>query len=359
MKLQDVDKRFIVNETITENGIKRYNIPHSSFDLYGIFYDEKNGRFMRMDKDIADQVNEGVKILAMHTCGGRLRFSTDSDKLEIIVTYAELWRMSHMALEGSGGFMLVEENEDGSTGFYKMLSPTFDQLNGYTLSVHLPTGKMRNYILWFPLYNQVTGLTIGLDEKATVTSGRKYKEMKPILYYGNSITQGGCASRPDNAYASLISKWNNIDFINLGFSGSGKAEDIMVDYLTTVDCSLFVCDYDHNAPDAGYLEQTHYRLYERYRQVRKDVPILFLTAPTDEPRDMDERAARYKVIKKTYDRAKKQGDQNVYFMDGRKLLNMADRMNCTVDGTHPTDLGFYYIAKKIYKKLGQIDKKFQ
>jgi hypothetical protein len=102
MKLQDVDKRFIVNETIGENGIKRYTIPHSSFDLYGIFYDAKNSRFARMDQDIANRTNEGVQILASHTSGGRLRFSTDSDKLEIIVTYKELWRMSHMALEGSG-----------------------------------------------------------------------------------------------------------------------------------------------------------------------------------------------------------------------------------------------------------------
>lgn len=358
MKLQDVDKRFIINETISEDGLVRYKIPHKNFDLYGIFYDKRNNCFMRMDKEVADNTNEGVKMLAPHTSGGRLRFATDSSNLEIQVTYKELWKMSHMALEGSGGFMLVEENEDGTTGFYKMLAPTFEQNTGYTLSVNLPKGKIRNYILWFPLYNGLTSLTIALDEKAKVTNGRKYKDVKPILYYGNSITQGGCASRPDNAFPALISKWNNIDFINLGFSGSGKAEDIMVDYLTTIDCGLFVCDYDHNAPDAEYLDKTHYRLYERYRTVKKDVPILFLTAPTDSWDD-ETTAKRCQIIKNTYKKARKLGDNNVFFMDGRKMLSLKDRMNCSVDGSHPTDLGFYIMAKKIYKKITKINEQFK
>lgn len=359
MKLQEVDNRFIVNEEINGDGWRRYKIPHSSFDLYGVFYDEKNHRFARMEQDVADQTNEGVQILAPHAAGGRLRFSTDSDKLEIVVTYNELWKMSHMALEGSGGFMLVEENEDGSTGFYKMLPPTFEQEKGYTLSINLPSGKMRNYILWFPLYNQVTSLTIGLDEKARVGAGRKYRDIKPILYYGSSITQGGCASRPDNAYSALISKWNNIDFLNLGFSGSGKAEDVMVDYLTTIDCSLFVCDYDYNAPDVEYLKQTHYRLYERYRKVREDVPILFITAPTHAAWGIKEGGERYKIIRDTYRKAQKNGDENVYLLDGRTLLQVKDSMNHTVDGIHPTDLGFYVMAKKIYKKLILINEQFK
>ena len=359
MRLQNVDKNFIVNEDIDSKGINYYKIPNDNFDLYGVFYDYKNGRFTRMDQDIADQVNDGVKILASNTSGGRLRFSTDSDVFSITVKYEELCKMEHMALEGSSGFMLVEENDDGSTGFYKMLPPTWDQVNGYTVSVNLPKGKMRKYILWFPLYNGVSELTIGLDSNAKVTHGRKYRDIKPVLYYGSSITQGGCASRPDNDYMSLISKWSNIDFINLGFSGSGKAEDIMVDYLTKFDCSLFVCDYDHNAPDAEYLEKTHFRLYERYRKIRKDTPILFLTSPND-AFEIEERNARYKIIRTTFEKAKRAGDKNVYFMDGRKFFNNEDRMNFTVDGAHPTDLGFYVMAKKMYRKFViSINRKFK
>ena len=240
-----------------------------------------------------------------------------------------------------------------------MLAPTSEQNKGYTLSVNLPTGKMRNYILWFLLYNQVSSLTIGLDEDAKVTHGSVYRDIKPILYYSNAITQGGCASRPDNSYQALISKWNTIHFINLGFSGNGLAEELMVDYLTTIDCSLFVCDYDHNAPDAEYLEKTHWRLYERYRNVKKNVPILFLTSPCDVLDKDTERRERCSIIHRTYHKARRLGDKNVYFMNGQQLLGEEDRMNCLVDGAHPTDLGFYRIAKKIYRKIGVIDSRYK
>ncbi|MBQ9482327.1 MAG: hypothetical protein IJU84_09195 [Clostridia bacterium] len=358
MKLQEIDKKFVVNETIREDGLKRYRIPNKNFALYGVDYDERRGCFMRMDGEIAQCVSDGVAWLSQHTSGGRLRFSTDSDVFEITVKYDELWKMSHMALEGSAGFMLVEEYEDGTAGFYKMLPPDWDDNTGYTITVNLPTGKMRYYTLWFPLYNGVSELIIGLNANANVGDGRKYRDIKPILYYGNSITQGGCASRPDNSYQSFISKWNNVDFINLGFSGCGRAEDAMVDYLTKIDCSLFVCDYDNNAPDAEYLERTHYRLYERYRKTRKGVPILFISAMTDAI-EIEKRVTRFNIIKNTYKKAKVSGDKNVYLLDGRKILGEKNRAYFTVDGAHPTDLGFYIIAKKIYEKIISIDKRFK
>ena len=91
-------------------------------------------------------------------------------------------------------------------------------------------------------------MQIGLKEGAAVQGGRAYRKGGPVLYYGSSITQGGCASRPDNCYPAYISQWTNTDYINLGFSGNGKAEPAMVEYLASLPCRAFVCDYDHNAP---------------------------------------------------------------------------------------------------------------
>ncbi|MBQ7308376.1 MAG: hypothetical protein IJW82_07625 [Clostridia bacterium] len=358
MNLQDIDKAFALNQNIKHQDMVYYSIPNDNFDLYGVFYDKKTSQFTRMDLSVASKVNNGVKVLATNTSGGRLKFSTNSTRLEINVTYNQLNVMSHMAIEGSSGFMLLEENNCETIGFCKMLPPTSDQKTGYNLSVELPKGKMRDYVLWFPLYNQVKSLTIGLDKDCKVSNGKKYKEIKPILYYGSSITQGGCASRPDNSYPALISKWTNVDFVNFGFSGSGLAEENMINYLAQIDCSLFVCDYDHNAPNVDYLEKTHYRLYEIFRKVKKDIPILFLSAPSNSF-DNVSRKDRKKVIKNTYIKAKSQGDNNVYFIDGESLLGKKDRINCMVDNCHPTDLGFYRMAKKIYQKIICIDEKFK
>ena len=181
MELQDIDKAFKVSNTINKSGMIYFRIPNENFSLYGVYYDETYSRFLRMDWNIASQVNDGVKLLAPNTSGGRIRFATDSKKFEISVTYDELVIMSHMAIEGSSGFMLIEENEDGATSFYKMLPPTSEQKAGYTLSIDLPGEKIRNYILWFPLYNGVSSLTIGLEEKALVNKGREYRDIKPIL----------------------------------------------------------------------------------------------------------------------------------------------------------------------------------
>ena len=355
MGIKNIDKNFVLyNTSYCENGMDYYAIPNANFDLYGVFFDGNNG-FLRMPLDIATSVSDGVRQLCNNTTGGRVRFATNSDNFEIKVTYDEFWPMQHMPIVGQGGFILIEEKNDGTRHIVRILPPDFSDAKGYTASTKLKGEGMRNYILYFPLYNEVKSLTIGLDAGAIVEKGYKYKDIKPILYYGSSITQGGCASRPDNSYQAIIEKWNNIDFINLGFSGNGMAEDSMVDYLTKIDCSLFVCDYDYNAPDVEYLKNTHYKLYKNYRKVRKDTPILFLSKPDLWDEDENEREA---VIFETYQKALSEGDKNVYFIDGRTFYPEFVRDNCAVDGCHPNDLGFYYMASKIYEKMKEINKKF-
>ena len=354
MDISKIDKNFSMNMTAVEDGMRYYTIPHKSFALYGVYYDEKAGQFTRMNYDFAESVNAGVKELYNFTAGGRLRFATDSTSLSIRVTYPFLRLMSHMAIAGQGGFSLLEETEKG-VNILKILPPLAHNETGYELTCPLP-GGMRNYILHFPLYNAVTSLKIGLDEGAMVMPGKEYRAVKPILYYGSSITQGGCCSRPDNAYQALIAKWNNIDFWNYGFSGSALGEPKMADFFAGFDCSLFVCDYDHNAPSVEHLQNTHYAFYERYRKQRPNVPILFLTKP--DFNGSADHIAREKISRATYRKARANGDENVYFIAGKTYFT-ADRENCMIDGCHPNDLGFYLMAKKIYKKMIEIDESFR
>ena len=357
MKIEKIDKNFSLREKIDIEGDRvHYSLPHSAFSLYGIFYDEKEQCFARMNCAIADSLGEGIGTLSRHTAGGRLRFATDSSVLQLTVKYDFLWLMSHMPLTGSSGFSLFEETEKGEI-FIKNLAPISSDAYGFTAETPLQGGVIRNYILYFPLYNDVKEITIALDKNAQVKAGKKYRDELPILYYGSSITQGGCASRPDHAYQSLIAKRNNIDYINLGFSGNAKGEDVMVDYLASINCGLFVCDYDHNAPNAEHLKNTHYRLYQRYRKMRHDTPILFLTRP-DITGDV-EGEERHKIVFDTYQKAKKDGDKNVYFLSGKKFYGKKNRWDFAVDGCHPTDFGFVKMADKIYKKMISIDEKYR
>lgn len=352
MKIEKIDRNFKAEDLSQPEEKICYTIPNENFELYGVGYDDEIKQFIRMDKDVAKNVSDGVNILARHTSGGRLRFATDSTVIGISVTYPSLDQMSHMPLTGSCGFALLEKI--GST--YKTVTvfrPWLGAKDGYSGEVQIKNPGVHEYILFFPLYNPVGELKIFLDASATIYKPGKYRDIAPILYYGASIDQGGCASRPDCSYTAILSKWNDIDFINLGFSGNCKAEPLMADYLTGIDCSLFFMAYDGNAPDAEYLEKTHFAFYERYRSVKKDVPIVFMSVPCFD--NFKNAQQRREVICRSFQKAREQGDENVYFIDGETVFGEKDREMCTVEGIHPNDLGFYRIAEAIqtlYKQIG-------
>ena len=317
---------------------------------YGL-YDYRNAwPFRRMPQDAADRVSPGVGALCRHTAGGRVRFQTDSGHLVLRAQLADCAWMGHMAFVGSCGFSVYVES-GGVPVFYKSVIPsvvheevTRDRLEGL---IEFPDRRMRDITVYFPLYGGVEDLWFGLQKDARLEEGRRYRYEVPVLYYGSSITQGGCASRPGNSYEGFISRWLDCDYVNLGFSGSGKAETAMGEYLAGLEASVFVMDYDHNAPDADYLEQTHERLYRLYREKNPAVPVIMVSRPDfmNDP----ESPRRREVIRRTFSNARERGDRNVYFIDGESLFWSADGTgtDCTVDGSHPNDLGFFRMAEKI------------
>lgn len=352
--IEKIDKKLAVAQEFNEE-LKYYDIPHENFDLYGVFYDKEYG-FLRMPKDAAQRVSDGVGQLTEETSGGRIRFSTDSTVVSIKVEYDGFWPIPHMALNASAGFVLLEERQRNKK-YVRILTPNFQSKNGFTASTAIEmTKKMRNYILYFPLYHPVKSLSIGLENNACLKNGKRYKEIEPIVYYGASITQGACASRPDNCYQARIEKWNNINYINLGFSGNGKGEDEMVDYLIDLPCSLFVCDFNFSGLGIETLKERHMRLYNRYRKANPSTPILFLSRTDDQ--DYADRFDRENAIYETYKYSQEQGDNNTYFLSMLNVFDGKDKTSFTVDGDHPTDLGFYLMAKRIYKKMIEIDKRF-
>ncbi|MBO5928289.1 MAG: hypothetical protein J6Q32_05510 [Clostridia bacterium] len=353
MKIQDVDKNFIVGGVLNEEGIKYYTIPNENFNLKGVYFDQEENKFMRIPRKVAKACSDGVNFLCSNTTGGRVRFSTNSKRFIIKVRYKVFTIMPHFALAGSTGCSLLIDDGDKPV-LCKMLTPYPDNKNGYAIGIDLD-GKMHNYTLYMPLYNDVESLEIGLEEGAELGLGKPYKNVKPIVYYGSSITQGGCASRPDSCYQGIICKKNNVDFINLGFSGNAKGEDAIAEYIANLDCSLFVYDYDHNAPTIEHLIATHEKMFKTFREKNKNVPVIIISKPNDNNGKID--MIRKRIIRKTYLNAKNSGDDNVYFIDGATLYKY--NKDFTVDSCHPTDLGFYFMAKRIYKEMCKIDEKFK
>ena len=239
----------------------------------------------------------------------------------------------------------------GESRYCKTFLPIPNTPTGYDGIVRFPDRRLRYFTLNMPSYNEVTALYIGVKEGATVEHGKRYLSDLPIVYYGSSITQGGCASRPGMNYQNIIARRLNLDYVNLGFSGNGKAEDAIVDYMASMDMLAFVSDYDHNAPDAAYLRATHQKMYEKIRAAHPDVPYLMLSKPDFATGTYAHSIARRDVVIDTYRYARRMGDTNAYYLDGEGYFRGPEEDCCTVDGTHPNDLGFMKMASCIGKLL--------
>lgn len=364
MKITEIDKNFKDAAVITENG-KTYNLPCYPFTLHGGIFEEEYG-FVSMPQKIAETVSEAVEWGSKCASGIRLTFSTNSKILTLEVEAYSPVFMKNMTFIGSNGFSLTEkigkkEKFKGEVtppfGEIKNKSETIELLKKYSMTFNLEGGKMRDYVLYFPLYSGVKRLKITIGEKARVEEFFGYKkDVLPVMYYGSSITQGASASRPNNMYQSFVAEKTNVDYVNHGFSGNALGEIEMAEFLASEKCSVFVCDYDYNAPNADHLKNTHERLFKIFREKQKNTPVIFLTKPDKhEIRGADkERDERAEIIKNTYLNALKNGDKNVYFIDSRNIFPRDVSEHAFADGVHPNDLGMYFMAKAVVKVLKKI-----
>lgn len=366
-----VDKNLSATGTIQCENLQFYNVKEPPFAVYGLLPCSQGEPFRRIPSELAKQVNNGVWRLYKNTSGGRVRFRTDSDKIAIRAFMPDKCLMPHMPFIGSSGFDLYEA-EEGANPFSKgteadvtwhyrgSFMPPINREGYYEALVRLDACKERDLMIHFPLYDNVDELWIGLEKNATLQEGGQYRNLDPVIYYGSSITQGGCASRPGNAYPAIISRQLNCDFRNLGFSGSGRGEQISAQYIAEQPMCVFVMDYDHNAPTPMHLAETHEPFFLTIREKRPDLPIV-LVSRTDTPRTPQVEKnilQRWETVRRTYENALKRGDKLVYLVDGRTIFPCASALginadSCTVDGMHPNDLGFACMAKVIGEKVKQ------
>ena len=352
--ISSIDKALAVKTTIGRDDISWYDPTNEPFKLYGVKFED--GLYRRMPMEVAQTVNQGVADLSINTAGGRVCFATDSDCVAISYRRPSLWKMPHMALAGSAGLNLYIR-KDGKLVYYGSFIPDYKTPEGYDSIVTFPNREMREIVIHMPLYCGVKTLSIGVQNDARVEKWNGYKrDDKPVVFYGSSITQGASATTPATDYVSVLSRRFDTDIWNLGFSGSAKGEQTMMDYIAGLDMSVFVYDYDHNAPTVEHLAATHYNGYRTVRDAQPDLPIIMCTRPGYGSLRDTSGPARRDVIAETYERALAEGDKNVYFVDGKKVYADFFCDGCTVDGSHPTDYGFFLMANAVGAELEKIFK---
>lgn len=347
--ISETDTNFKVETQIERENLQFRDAGTAPFRIYGLL--RENGRFCRIPEVTAENVSEGVHELYANTAGGRVRFVTDSPYVAISAQMDGIGKMPHFPLTGSAGFDLYAKAENNQI-YQGTFIPPYDMESGYESVLDLPDRAEREITINFPLYSNVKKLYIGLESHSVCRPAPEYTYAKPVVYYGSSITQGGCASRPGNAYQAIISRSLDCDFLNLGFSGNAKGEDAMTDYINGLDMSVFVMDYDHNAPDVGHLAATHPRMFQKIREKHPELPVVMMTRPKVHlTAEEQERAA---IIRKTWQDAVAAGDLHVFLLQGSDLIRQEVWENATVDNVHPNDSGFVSMAQTLGDLLKEI-----
>lgn len=213
-------------------------------------------------------------------------------------------------------------------------------------------------MLYLPLYDGTVSVEIGIDPNATIAKPKLQlpKTDNPIVFYGTSITQGGCASRPGMAYPSIIERKMNIETINLGFSGNGLMDWEVLDAMLKIDASCYVIDCLPNC-DIQRVNERGYKFVNRLLKEKKGIPVImvgevgFTQSYFDSTinEDVDEKNVAWKNI---YERLKTEGNKHLYFMPGGSLIG--NDYEGTVDGRHFTDLGFHRFSEKMLEVLNAI-----
>ncbi len=345
MKLEDLDTAF--KQEADDENLIYVEIRNLPVKITGFPWIEENGNYHRLPDRFEDKYSIKLNNLRKCASGGAVRFRTNSHLLGI------KWEIEpdtidcspRMTANMSQGFDFYY-GEPGNMTFEGCINAQTEDHVHYRNTKHLSDENvMREITLNFPLYSAVKRVEIGLDPNAVIEMPSPMKHEKPVVFYGSSITQGGCASRPGLNYTALLARKLGFDQINLGFSGSAKGEDFIAEMIADLPMTAFVYDYDNNAPSVEHLEQTHEKFFRIIRQANPTLPIVMISRTNTYKRP---KFPQYReVILKTYQNALAAGDKHVYFIDGEKLFGEEDRLECTVDNVHPNDLGFYRMYRGI------------
>lgn len=344
------DRAVMANEEA--NNLLKWHAPTKEpFRLAGFAWFRHDRVYRRFPVKPQWPLPEPVDDLANRTAGGQIQFRTDSPKLFVRARLAAPANMNHMPATGQCGFDCYigppKQQRYCSTTKYDHTQTSYE-----CMLFDLAPSEMRNVTLNFPLYQGMKEVLVGLTPNARIEAPPPYDDDRPVVVYGTSITQGGCAARPGMAYTNILSRRLNRPFINLGFSGSGKGEPEVARTMAEIpNPACFVLDYEANAWVDGILEKTLAEFIAILRAAHPRTPILVVSKIRYAGELFKEEMLQGRLVRRDFQRQmvedlRGNGDDRILFFDGADMLG-EDFDECTVDGAHPTDLGFRRMAQAL------------
>lgn len=287
-------------------------------------------------------VRQPVWDLSLNSAGYCVRFVTEAPTIHVKWDLrSPSLAMEHMPATGVSGVDLYAR-QAGGWRFVGVGRPTRRLANEATF--YNPGAT--EFALYLPLYNGVTAVSVGVPAGKTLSPAPARGE--PVAIYGTSITQGGCASRPGMAYTAIVGRKLDVPVINLGFSGNGQMEPELADLLAELDPAAYVLDALWNMTPEMVTERTA-PFVRKLRAAHPDTPIVLVedcTIRNNIP------TTKGKLLRGIFEQLKQEGVKGLYFISAEGMMGPDDQG--TVDGCHPTDLGFMYQAEVFVRELKPI-----
>lgn len=312
--------------------------------------DETENYYCRLPDSLTTNVNAGVRGMRVHTSGMQFRFRTDSSFLFIRMKSLNGWHaMPHMTEVGTSGWDVYRY--DTTAKAWRFVASN----HGYRDVAGRPGWREKRIdwtpgnacIINLPLYNGVAGFELGIDAQAKIEAvgPRASGVEKPVVFYGTSITHGGCSSRPGLGWVNIVGRDLDVPVFGLGFSGSGVMEYELSDVISRIDASCYVLDClwnmslkEKDRPKRA-VETNYEKFIRNLRAKRPNVPIVMAEqcdVYCGGPNDKDQ------FIRKLYEKLIAEGWKNLVYLPKDKMY--PNDFEGTVDGCHPNDLGMRSLA---------------
>ena len=321
------------------------------FTLVNKGFDDTTTPFTRLPAYLNDTLRDGHKVVAEHSAGIGIRFATNSTAIGVKYMLTTNFHMNHMADTGTKGTDLYRMHDDGSWHFVATTIPGKDSLQNKKYVDNLD-GLTHEYLIYLPLYDGVEWIEIGVDSSAVIS--KPYidspRSNKKIVFYGTSITQGGCASRTGMVATSILQRQLSVQCVNLGFSGQGRLDPYIAEAMAKIeDVVAYVVDPVSNCKTEMIDTLTNY-FVETLHKAHPHAPIFLVEGQVYayEPYDTKQQIKMpetNRMLFKKYQELHEKYPANVFYIDRNNLIGPDGEG--TVDGAHLTDLGFVYYAAKL------------
>jgi hypothetical protein len=341
--IASIDKNMLTVKA--DNGLHWYNV--QEWGIEGKGWQATESYFDRLPASAQAVVRQPVWYLSRMSAGLAVRFRTNAPAISVRyhLLYPEL-AMMHMPATGVSGADLYARNARGQWQWLAVAQPAAQDVS-LEIAAGLD-GQMREYLLYLPLYNGVTSFEIGTAPQADFV-GLKPRTHNTIAFYGTSIMQGGCASRPGMVHSAILGRWFDCPTINLGFSGSAIMEPEIAELLTELDPRVYVFDTLPNMDAAALRERAH-AFITTVRQARPHTPIVLVEDRTyaNAPfiaAQYEHNCTSRQAFREIFGELLQEGVPHLHYVTGDHLHG--DDYEATVDGSHATDLGFLRQAQAL------------